>query len=232
MPATTRPVGLENSRTNNQQRLVQRIVEVLNAMQGVNGPLPKVVRIEDLLTNGLLQRTPSGGYALGAAAVGRSVWSTPRNMGSIAFMRVNADNSVDYLSAEEFRAAIEVDNEVDDAAVTTVVTRVAGTALGGHLIVRSAGGLAMYADAGTEAHGDDVLGLTLGAVAAGAPVEILTGGPITEPSWAWTPGQPVMLGSDGVLVQSSIGDPAFDLVVGFAETPTTVFINIGTPIYY
>lgn len=114
----------------------------------------------------------------------------------------------------------------------TVVTKVAAQTLGGHRIVRSVNGLVDYADATVEAHGDDVLGLTLGAVDAGAPVQVQTSGPVTEPSWNWTPGEALFLRENGLMTQTPLADPAFDLVVGFAETATTVFISLREPIFH
>jgi hypothetical protein len=134
----TRPVGLENSRASNQQRLIQKIVEVLNGMQGVNGPLPKVVRVEDLLAAGVFQRAANGGYAyslpagytwlsdvspymrtllsdaniaaalttLGASETGAALLQKVHVQGSVVYPRVNANNTIDYLEAAAFRAAI------------------------------------------------------------------------------------------------------------------------------
>lgn len=113
-----------------------------------------------------------------------------------------------------------------------LATRQADIALGGHRIVRSQLGLASYASVDTVTHGDDVLGMTTEAVSAGAPVEILVSGRSTEPSWNWAPGELLFLGVDGQMVQTPVANPAFDLVVGFAETATTIFIKIGDPIYH
>lgn len=116
----------------------------------------------------------------------------------------------------------------------TAVERTAGTALGGHRVVRSAGGISVaYASCTQAEHGDDVLGVTLGAAALGAPVLVQTQGELDEPSWSWTPDEPVFLGEDGGLTQEPPAgvDTKFLLVLGFAASSTRLVIRIGAAIY-
>lgn len=107
--------------------------------------------------------------------------------------------------------------------------RIAANTLGGHRIVRVVAGEVDYASADDLEHMDDVLGLTLAAAAQGASVQVLREGSITEPSWSWSPGEPLFLGINGLITQTP-GANAFDLPVGYAETATTAYITIGTPI--
>ncbi len=117
------------------------------------------------------------------------------------------------------------------ASDALILTRTAVQALGGHRIVRAAGnGRVDYADANEASHGDDVLGLTLHACDAGASVQVLAQGAVTEPSWGFTPQEPLFLGNAGQLTQTPAGT-AFDLVCGFAETATAAVIALGPPIY-
>lgn len=112
------------------------------------------------------------------------------------------------------------------------VVRLAAQALGGHRVVRTVGaGLVDYADARFEDHAEEVLGLTTHAVSTGGEIQVLTHGFITEPSWAWTPGLPLFLAADGLMAHVPDPSMAFDLVVGFAETATTVFINLQLPFF-
>lgn len=111
------------------------------------------------------------------------------------------------------------------------VERIAAADLGGHRVVRALDALQVeYADSANPDHGDDTLGITSGAASVGAVIEVLTGGPLAFNGWAWTPGEPVFLGSNGLLTQSS---PAagFTQVIGFAQDATTIFIGVEPPIY-
>ena len=116
-----------------------------------------------------------------------------------------------------------------------VFVRTADAALGGHRAVRSTGqGMAGYADAQIEGHGDDVLGITLGAAASGDEVQIQGSGEIVEPSWAWSPQEPIFLGASGALTQvpPTAATAAFILVLGFATSPTSMQVRIESPIYF
>jgi len=112
-----------------------------------------------------------------------------------------------------------------------VVVLPAATELGGHRVVRSTGGFVGYADAYDPDHGDDVLGLTLGAAAAGDDAQVQSAGLVTEPSWAWVPEEPVFVGAEGIPTQSAPTDAAFLLVIGFAITATSMRVRIESPIY-
>jgi hypothetical protein len=114
---------------------------------------------------------------------------------------------------------------------TAVLQRVAAQALGGHRLVRAlADGSVDYVDSANPLHGDDTLGLTIGAVSAGALATVQTSGPIVEPSWAWTPGEPVFADVNGLLSQTPSGT-AFTQVIGFAATATNLVIAIQPTIY-
>jgi len=136
-------------------------------------------------------------------------------------------------------AGIEITNADGDAGDPVVslapLTKVADGALSGHRIIRATGpDTAGYASADDEAHADDVLGMTTGAAASGASVTYVAEGEVIEPSWAWTPLEPLYLAADGLMTQVSPSstDAAFSLVVGFATGPTSARIRIETPIYF
>lgn len=112
-----------------------------------------------------------------------------------------------------------------------VVVLPAAIDLGGHRVVRSSAGNVGYADAYDADHGDDVLGISLGAAAVGDDVQVRVGGLITEPSWAWTPEEPIFVGAEGIPTQTAPLDAAFLLVVGFAVTSTSMRVRIESPIY-
>lgn len=117
-------------------------------------------------------------------------------------------------------------------AGAAVMDRLANATLGGHRIVRSVGmDLVDYASAGDPSHGDDTLGITLQAANIGGPIQVQRGGAVTFNGWAWTPGEPVFLGASGQLTQAP-AETGFVQVIGHAESPTTVFLDIQSPIYF
>lgn len=81
-----------------------------------------------------------------------------------------------------------------------LVTCPAGEAIGGQRAVTIGPDGKAYRASPAGPGALAVFGLTAGAALAGAPVTIQCAGPMTEPSWTWTPG-PVWLGPDGVPTQ-------------------------------
>lgn len=72
------------------------------------------------------------------------------------------------------------------------------------------------------------LGVTTTAAVMGDKVNVVLSGEVTDPSWTWTPGQPVLLGTLGTLTQVTTSD--FVLSVGIALTATTIHVRITPPI--
>lgn len=102
---------------------------------------------------------------------------------------------------------------------------VAGEALGGNRCVKlDAAGLAMYASNLDTASLGGFVGVSVGAVGMAELVTVQYYGLMVEPSWSWTPGQLVFLGTNGLLTQVPPSAPAFQLVVGYAPTATSVII--------
>lgn len=114
--------------------------------------------------------------------------------------------------------------------------RTASEDLGGHRIVRSTGNDTVgYASSANAAHGDDTQGMTTGAAASGASVDVQRIGSVVFSGWNWTQGEPVYLGAAGVPTQtppSPENGDAFSQVIGHAEAPTVIFLSIETPIYF
>lgn len=111
--------------------------------------------------------------------------------------------------------------------------RTAATALGGHRMVRAeSDGRVGYASNDNPLHGDDTIGMTLGAALVGDPIEVQYHGVVAHTGWAWIPGEPVFLGRDGMPTQaaSAAGD-AFVQLIGFAETATSLHLQIDSSIY-
>lgn len=74
------------------------------------------------------------------------------------------------------------------------------------------------------------LGIAVQAAQAGATVTVRTAGALSDPSWRWTPGLPVLLGLDGQLTQSQPPGLRYLVVVAYAIDADTIVIRIGPPI--
>ena len=115
------------------------------------------------------------------------------------------------------------------SASAPYVTFPAAGPIGGNRAVRLTAGLASYADASMLPDANLVLGISRAAAVNGAPVQIQTGGLMTEPSWAWTADQPVFCGANGTLTQSA-PVAGFDLILGIALSATQIHIGARMPI--
>lgn len=111
-------------------------------------------------------------------------------------------------------------------AATTVTGYPTTAALGGHRVVAlDATGAVVLASNLNLSQAESVLGITTGATEAGSFPTIQRSGEIVEPSWNWTLGQPIFLGTGGLLTQTppTLG---FLLHVAFPISPTRAFIDI------
>jgi hypothetical protein len=91
----------------------------------------------------------------------------------------------------------------------------------------------LYGSNTIATHANLVLGITVNAASAGGTLEIVRAGEISEPTWNWTLGAPIFLGTDGLMTQTAPVNPAalFSLVVAFPVTPTKIYVSIREPIY-
>jgi len=106
---------------------------------------------------------------------------------------------------------------------SSVVSRTAGEALGGHRgVAIHSDGLAYHASPG-DGWEDAVAGITTGAASSGAAASIIANGEVTEAGWNWTPG-PVWLGASGTLTQTVPTTGAL-VRMGTALGPTTMFVE-------
>jgi hypothetical protein len=114
----------------------------------------------------------------------------------------------------------------------TSAPRIADGVLGGHRIVRSTGANSVgYASSDNPLHGDDTQGMTLGAAVDGGTVNVQRVGPVTFNGWSWSQGEPVFLGVDGLPTQTA-PTSGFIQVIGHAEAPDTLYLQIEPPIYF
>lgn len=110
------------------------------------------------------------------------------------------------------------------------LTYTASGAIGGHRLVRAlGGGLVGYADNTVLADAYSVVGITQGAAANAASIDVQHMGEITEPTWTWTPGLPIFCGTLGVPTQTA-PTVGFSLVIGVASSVTSIILNIQSPI--
>lgn len=108
-----------------------------------------------------------------------------------------------------------------------------GSNIGGHRIVYlDTNGDARYASSDNIAHLGKVVGITTSSSTTGSPVEIRTMGKFEEPSWNFDVNLPIYLGIDGLITQvtPSLPNSLFSQIVGYVVNPTTVYIQLQTPI--
>ena len=107
------------------------------------------------------------------------------------------------------------------------------TLLGGHRLVAADGaGGVTYARCDAARDLRAVRGIPLHAAEGGEDIAIRRIGEVEESSWAWTPGQPVYLGLNGVPTQTLPPGAIFGLIVGIPTTPTTLFMAPREPILF
>jgi hypothetical protein len=112
-----------------------------------------------------------------------------------------------------------------------MVQLVTSTALSGHrLVVPRDDGKAEYADCATAAHISRPVWLTTGAWDSGVTATLVAQGIVTEPTWSWTPGQPIWLGLNGVLTQTIPGGALFIRRVAEVIDATTIEFSVGDSI--
>lgn len=96
------------------------------------------------------------------------------------------------------------------------------------LVTTDAAGAAIYADAADADHADQVVGIAINSALSGSPVTVRAMGFIDNPGWSWTPGAPLFVGLDGDITSAQVG--AFSQGVGYAATPTRMFIRLDRAI--
>lgn len=148
----------------------------------------------------------------------------------------NADDTVIFKLQAALRGEQGIQGDAGPGAgpVQSLIA-VAGESLGGHRVVGIAhDGTYTYVDQTVHVDGFRAAGITTGAAALGAAVTIQTRGTLTEPSWNWTVDLPVFVGSNGVPTQTVptlAGGALFSQMVGLALTATSIFVQMGVPIY-
>lgn len=114
------------------------------------------------------------------------------------------------------------------AGSSVVTTTAVDQPLGGNRIVRAVAGGVDYASSDDVADADAIVGFTQTAAALGQPINVQTGGEMTEGSWDWIVGQPVFCGLNGLPTQVP-PITGFLCRVGKATASTTILINVEEP---
>lgn len=109
---------------------------------------------------------------------------------------------------------------------------VTAAAIGGNrVVVTNASGLLEYATNTNTAHANQAVRLTTQAGALGDTITVLVSGRMTEPSWAWTPGGALYVGTNGLMTQTPPVSPAvFSKIIAVAETATRVLMLHEPPV--
>lgn len=109
---------------------------------------------------------------------------------------------------------------------------VAAEDVGGHRVLVTNGiGQLEYADVMNPAHAPQAMRISLNAAGAGADVTVQASGRITEPSWSWTPGATLYVGSNALMTETPPLSPAaFSKAIAFAETSMRVIMLNEPPV--
>ncbi len=111
------------------------------------------------------------------------------------------------------------------AATPSEIFTAAETLSGHRAVVIQTDGVA-YADNTDAAQATSMFGVTTSAALVGTDVTVIVGGTIREPTWSWTPAIPVFVGTSGTLTQTPPTAPAFQRIIGYATSPTTLFVSV------
>lgn len=105
------------------------------------------------------------------------------------------------------------------------VSRIAGHDISGHMALRlDSDGEFIYCDSSNVAHANTLIGVSTGAATTGASCQAQRFGLLTEPTWTWTPGNSVFVGTAGVLTQTA-PTSGFVCEVGYAVSATILYID-------
>jgi hypothetical protein len=108
--------------------------------------------------------------------------------------------------------------------------RIAAENIGGHrAVMGNLDGTISVASSSNTGHLGKVLGITIGAVVEGEETEVIRSGIIEFEGWDWNLDNPIYLSVNGLLSQTP-ATTGFSQIVGFAETPTKLFVNLREPI--
>lgn len=110
------------------------------------------------------------------------------------------------------------------------LSRIANNVMGGHrAVIANLDGTIDYASANNLDHLGKVLGIIVRSVLEGERVDVIRGGLLVFEGWSFNVNLPVYLAENGLLTQNP-SSAGFSQIVGFAESPTGLFVNLREPI--
>lgn len=110
------------------------------------------------------------------------------------------------------------------------VTKIAGENLGGQrFVIGNSNETVTYANQSDLTNLGKVIGITLTSASMGENVDVLLFGFIEFNGWSFDVSLPVYLNNNGLLTQTP-PSTGFSQIVGFAETPTSLFVSLREPI--
>lgn len=111
------------------------------------------------------------------------------------------------------------------------VTQTTAYALNGHRAVSpNDAGLVEYADCDDITLLSRPVWLTTDAWGDGVVATLVSDGPVTEPSWSWTPGVPIFLSEAGALSQTISPSAVFIRALAEVVSPTSILFRPAMPI--
>lgn len=114
------------------------------------------------------------------------------------------------------------------SASQILISVVASISLSGHrAVTKQSDGTLIYADCLTLAHLNVPIWITQNSVSSGALDQVVAYGVLDEPTWSWTPNNPIYLGANGVLTQTIPTSPSalFLAQIAVATSPTSIFVD-------
>jgi hypothetical protein len=105
---------------------------------------------------------------------------------------------------------------------------------GGRFVISTSGGNLDYAFASNVTHAGFVVGITTAANAINTTSIVQSFGLFEEPSWGWITNQPLFLADNGLMTQTPASQDlgGFNQAVGFAISPTKIWIDLQDPIIF
>lgn len=112
---------------------------------------------------------------------------------------------------------------------STKISKIAAVNLNAYKIITTdSTGKAIYGDSGNLDHKGKILGVSLNSALTGSNINIITFGSITNTGWSFTPEQSLYVGLNGEISTIQVG--LFSQYLGYAVTPTEIFIRLGKTI--
>lgn len=110
-------------------------------------------------------------------------------------------------------------------------TPVGSLPLSGHSIVAvGSDGNLVAASSANASHIGRIAGLVTDAYAAGSAAEVQRVGAVDHAGWAWTPGLPLLLATNGQMAHALPPGAVFSQTVGVALSATRIYLFLQPPI--